>query len=292
MKSRFLRQKALASIFCFLACALFLRRAFRGQRGLVPSGSDENLSALANSAGATRSDSLAPRKPISLVFDKRAKTGSSSINAILREMFKGKKFINCGLHGPAIAMKKLKLQTKTEGFDVFDCHIGTSYEDRREIEHRAKFPTAWMTVTRDPFDRLMSHFKHALRAGDNPPSNCVNIHLDHLLGFYRTVHKEYLLSEFGDYETLHAEVSTGKVCSRWDIILETETLAEDVSRFLGYSKLPKINVTPSFCGNVTREEAESVKRVLSEEYLYHRALLACKKNNKGLRLSNGEIMVT
>lgn len=291
-KSRFLGWRATACVLSFLACAAFLHRIGRGHRELVLSKSDEKLVPGAHTVLSVRRDSRGPGKPISLVFDKRAKTGSTSVNAILRILFKGKKFIDCGLHGPALAMRKMLEQTETGGFDVYDCHIGTSWEDRQVIEHRARFPTAWMTVTRDPFERLMSHFKHALRAGDNAPSNCVDIQLDHLLGFYQSVHQEYLLSEFGNYQTLHDEVSTGKVCSRWDIILESKSLSEDVSKFLGYSKLPKLNVTPSFCGNLTNEEAQTVKRVLSEEYLYHRALLDCKKRNKVLRLSDGNLVLT
>lgn len=227
----------------------------------------------------------------SLVFDKRAKTGSTSVNAILREMFGGKKFIECGLHSPAKAMKRMLKQTKTEGFDVFDCHIKTTWEDRQIIEQRAKTRVAWMTITRDPFERLMSHWKHALRAGDNPPENCVNIQLDQVLAFYQSVHRVYLDWEFGDVETLYNEVSTGKLCSRWDVILESETLAEDVSEYLGYTKLPKLNVTPSFCGNVTHDEALVVKAALRDEYLHHRALLACKKNNKRLRARDGNIIL-
>lgn len=276
-------------VLCLLACAAFLRPKYQRQRELSPSESVEKLAA---GILSVRHDSHGPGKPMSLVFDKRAKTGSTSVNMILREMFKGKKFINCGMHGPPKAMSSLLTQTKTEGFDVFDCHIKTSWHDRLVIEQRAKLPVAWMTVTRDPFERLMSHFKHALRAGKNKPSNCVNIHLDHLLAFYHTVHQDYLLWEFGDYAALHQEVATGKVCSRWDIILESETLADDVSKFLGPAKLPKLNVTPSFCGNITSEEAAVVKEVLSEEYIYHRALLACKKGNKVLRRNNGDIMLT
>lgn len=240
---------------------------------------------------SVRHDFRDARKPVSIVFDKRAKTGSTSVNAALREVFRGKKFINCGHHSEAQALEKMYNQTAATGFDVFDCHIKTDWPDRLLIERRANAPVAWMTVTRDPFERLMSHWKHVVRGGKKKGNvtKCVDIRGDDVSNFYRGVHEKYLLSEFGDVQTLYHEISTGKICSRWDVVLESEALADDVSNFLGYTNLSQLNVAPSVCGNVTHDEALVIKAELHDEYAHHRALLACKKMNKRLRMIDGDI---
>lgn len=286
--------RATACFFSFLLFGALQFRRSQKQAATSMANSQTNMQRRWDSNFALSHDFRGTGRPVSLVFDKRAKTGSTSVNAALRKIFPGKKFIECGMHSPATALKKMFRQTEKVGFDVFDCHISTTWTDRAAIERQAKAHVAWMTITRDPFERLMSHVKHALRGSKKKGdvTRCFNINGEQVSSFYRTVHREYLLTEFEDLQTLHDEVSTGKICSRWDIILESETLEDDVSKYLGFTNLSKENVAPSSCGNVTHEEALVIKAELHEEYLHHRALLACKKSNKQLRLINGNITLT
>lgn len=284
--------RVIAALAAVLVVVLLLWRSAIETAPATPPNTNTSLhhqSARADSP--VRRDFGEARKLVSLVFDKRAKTGSTSVNAALREVFPGKKFIDCGLHNPEIAMKKLVRQTKEKGFDVFDCHINTAWPNRSAIVRRASAPVAWMTVTRDPFERLMSHWKHAARGSKlkGNVTRCVNVRGDEVSTFYHAEHKHLLVEEFGDMQTLHDEISTGKICTRWDVILESERLAGDVSDFLGYPSLPELNVAPSVCGNVTHDEALVLKAELFQEYAHHRALLTCKEKNKRLRLIDGKI---
>lgn len=289
---RRLRLSNVIALFIGILLVMLQLRTSR-QRGIPsPSANDDaSVHQTVQRDSSVRLDFRDARKPVSIVFDKRAKTGSTSVNAVLRALFPSKKFIKCGHHDEEKALQKMFNQTESTGFDVFDCHVKTNWPDRLIIEQRANAPVAWITITRDPFERLMSHWKHTLRGGKKKGNvtRCVDIRGEDVSKFYHGVHKNLLVSEFGDLRTMHEEIYSGKICSRWDVVLESEALAQDVSNFLGYTNLPQLNSAPSVCGNVTSDEALAIKAELHEEYAHHRALLACKSRNKYVRMVDGDI---
>lgn len=242
-----------------------------------------------------RDDNLIEENSLSLIFDKRPKTGSTTINGLLRREYQGKKFVNCGVHSGNDSMPIMLNQTKKEGFDIFDCHMLTGWEERKLTESRARGRPLWVTTTRDPFDRFISHWKHHLRMRTRNSSNtCFDFPLSKLMPFFQEVHSPPLRWELGSVSNLRSEVSTGKICSRWDIILETETLLEDAEIYLGLRRLPNKNVSlnmapPSSCGDVPVPVAEVMKKVLEDEYIHHQALLKCKHLNKRIKPIKGNI---
>lgn len=231
--------------------------------------------------------------PVSLVFDKRSHADGAPIDSILRWKLPGKKFVTCPTPDRAPAPLGMLNLTLAGGFDVFDCEVRADWAGRQVIERLANSRVAWVTLVRDPFDALMSHYERYLKSWNGGDvANCADIAADQVSAFYRRVYGQYLLEEFGSLQALRDEISSGRICSRWDVVLEAETVADDVENFLGVELFPRREATAPACGGVTDQEAVVIKAQLREEYAHHRALLACKETNKQLRLIEGNAVLS
>lgn len=230
---------------------------------------------------------------MSVVFDRRSQAESTLVIRTFGDELPGRKLVTCRTPNQRPVSRDMFKATLAQGFDVFDCDLGADWAARHVIESLANAHAVWMTMIRDPFESLLSHYMRGLRnrKGGNV-ANCANVTSDQVVDFYLREYRQYLLEEFGSFHALHDEISTGKICSRWDVILEAETVRDDVANFLNFSKFPEQDLTAPLCGGVTDLEAVVIKAELREEYEHHRALLACKKKNKRLCLIDGSVVLS